>query len=138
MKRLFITAALIPFYLSFSIGEPTNFNNKPKQDKSYTEFFLSVAWVESNWRTYALGKDQDAGIVQITPIRLKDYNQQTGNNYTMQDVYNFQVSKEIFDFYCRGVDYEVAARRWNGGPNGMNKESTVIYWNKVKDALYNN
>ena len=34
-----------------------------------------------------------------------------------------------------GFDWEEIARCWNGGPKGMDKQATIIYWNYVKGFL---
>lgn len=68
-------------------------------------------------------------------------------SYTMHDVYDYHVSKDIAVLYLSywGEEYqrtqhkkpsfEVLARIWNGGPNGWKKHSTVKYWKKVSAEM---
>lgn len=91
----------------------------------------AIGIVEASGDTLAYNEPEQAcGYFQIRPIRLLDYNQRTGHKYKMQDMYNFEISKEIFLFYASylgGTDLELIAKRWNGsGPK------TEIYWDKVK------
>lgn len=37
--------------------------------------------------------------------------------------------------YTPGMDPELVARRWNGGPKGDRKNATLGYWKKVKSHL---
>ena len=41
--------------------------------------------------------------------------------------------------YCRAAvkanDFETMARTWNGGPNGVKKNQTKIYWQGVERAM---
>ena len=44
----------------------------------------------------------------------------------------------MFDIFCEyyGLDTaEEMARCWNGGPRGLDKPATEIYWNKVESEL---
>jgi hypothetical protein len=94
--------------------------------------------IESNNDSTAVGdkhlKRWSHGIAMIRQSRLDDFNKRTGKNYTIKDVYDTIIAKEIFMFYAHG-DNEVTAREWNGGPDGMIKKSTIEYWNKIKEHL---
>ena len=94
----------------------------------------AIIQVESLGDTLAYNmKEEATGAFQIRPIRLRDYNHRTGNNYQIEDCYNFEVSKEIFLYYAQRIgfeDYESIARRWNGSG-----KSTLEYWDKVKSFL---
>ena len=44
----------------------------------------------------------------------------------------------MFDIYCKHYGLTTAeeiARCWNGGPRGMNYQSTSAYWKKVQKGL---
>lgn len=78
-------------------------------------------------------KERAVGAFQIRPARLKDYNRQTGHNYRMEDLFDYNISKEIFLFYAYQIGWrnpQRIARKWNGsGPK------TLVYWKKVKKWL---
>jgi len=100
----------------------------------YKALWDAVSMVESTMDSMAYNASEQAtGIVQIRPIRLKDYNTRTGSRLRLSEMYNTQISKEIFFYYATKyhyTDYETIARRWNG--SGY---MTDIYWGKVKKHL---
>jgi hypothetical protein len=73
-------------------------------------------------------------VAQIRQSRLDDYAKQTGIRYTVKDCFDKEISKSIFMFYAVS-DYETVSRLWNGGTEGMNKKSTIKYWQRVKKLL---
>ena len=94
----------------------------------------AVGIVESSCDTMAYNPEEQAyGYFQIRPIRLLDYNQRTGQQYQLKDMYNFLIAKKIFLFYANQIgdyDLEKIARSWNGsGPK------TKIYWDRVSAYL---
>jgi hypothetical protein len=97
----------------------------------YERLINAVVCVESSGDNMACNLIENAaGAFQIRPIRLLDYNQRTGNNYNMNDCYNFQISRKIFLFYAIRIgypDYESIARKWNGSG-----KTTLDYWKKIK------
>jgi hypothetical protein len=99
----------------------------------FKQLSLAIGMVESSCNTLAYNPIENAvGYYQIRPIRLKDYNNRTGNHYKMKDLYDYNVSKKIFLYYCDliGPDIETISKRWNGtGP------LTISYWNKVRKYL---
>jgi len=100
----------------------------------YDKLIKAVVRVESWGDTLAFNPAEEAlGAFQIRPIRLKDYNQRTGNNYKIEECYNYEFSKEIFLYYAMltlHTDYETIARNWNGSG-----KATLDYWKKVKSHL---
>jgi hypothetical protein len=74
------------------------------------------------------------GIAQIQESRIVDYNASNGTNLSLQDCFDPDISKRIFMFYASG-DNEHIARCWNGGPKGMQRESTIKYWQLIKSHL---
>ena len=90
--------------------------------------------VESAGDTLAFNQLEEAvGAFQIRQIRLLDYYQRTGINYTIEECYNFNISKEVFLYYARLTgyqDYETIARNWNGSG-----DATLDYWKKIKSNL---
>ena len=77
------------------------------------------------------------GIGQIQYSRVREFNQQTGKNYTHNDMFDPVKAREVFDHYAaKSNNEEHIIRCWNGGePNGIKKKSTIKYWNKVKSRL---
>jgi len=101
---------------------------------AYERLVNAVIMVESAGDTLAYNQLEEAvGAFQIRQIRLLDYYQRTGINYTIEECYNFNISKEIFLYYARQTgyqDYETIARNWNGSGN-----ATLDYWEKIKSNL---
>ena len=58
--------------------------------------------------------------------------------FTYQDRWNRYKSIKMFEIYCKHYNletYEQIARCWNGGPYGINKPATTVYWEKVKNQI---
>ena len=119
-----------PVYTTFLIFQKPSLNQ-------FEVLFRASCIVESSGNRFAYNYAEEAtGIVQIRPVRLREYNRLTGSHYTMLDVYDPAISREIFMYYARIIqDPESIARQWNGGPRGMQKKSTIKYWNKIKKHL---
>lgn len=88
-------------------------------------------------------KDDCAGILQITPVCVKQCNiwlklEKSKKRYTLKDRYDKEKSLEMFYMYQAHYnpsnDVERAIRIWNGGP-GYKKRSTQRYYNKVMSYL---
>lgn len=109
------------------------------------EFFDAIRFVESTDGRY-LG-DQDGGTVygpyQISFAYLQDANEYLGTNYTLcQAIDDDAVAVAVMCGYWnrylpkdREVTYEILARIHNGGPKGYEMESTLPYWEKVKERM---
>jgi hypothetical protein len=87
----------------------------------------------------AVGSALDIGPLQITPIRLADYNKRTGNNYSHSDCFKWQVSREIFLYYANQIgiskdNWEQISRRWNRAYEWQD-EKGAAYWMKVTKHL---
>ena len=97
----------------------------------YAPLIKAITWVETKDGLFLYNPEEQAtGYFQIRPIRLQDYNSRTGKMYTMNDLYDYNISKEIFLYYTQGRSYERVAKSWNGsGPK------TIDYWKKVKAVL---
>ena len=98
---------------------------------------VPIAQVESNGNPCAYNKAEDAaGCMQIRPITVKEA-QRLGLNFTLDDRWDCEKSKALFvaiQIVKGRTDPEEMARCWNGGPRGMQKESTLHYWEAVKKA----
>ncbi len=100
----------------------------------YKKLIHAIGMIETRHDTLAYNPvEQAAGYFQIRPIRLEDYNRRTGNNYTMNDLFDYSISEKIFLYYAVKTgpyNFERIAMNWNGsGPK------TIYYWNRVKKYL---
>ena len=115
---------------------------EPTWEDGWKDFIPALVQVESKSNPNALGNNNDRGILQITPILVKEVNRISGLAYTHDDAWDPEKSIEMFYIiarkYCPEHDFEKMARIWNGGPKGHTKECTIIYWNKVKNELDRN
>ncbi len=84
------------------------------------------------------------GWLQIQPIMVAEVNriaklQKLEQRFTLQDRLDRTKSHLMFRIYVSyhavGASDKVIAQRWNGGPRGDEKSSTVAYWDKVKKHL---
>lgn len=101
---------------------------------------LAMMAVESGNNPTAVGVRGESGPLQISQCVLDDVNRIYSLNYTMKDCLNQIVSVHIAKLYLsywvgRDGTAEQYARVWNGGPEGMAKESTTVYWLKVKKEM---
>ena len=107
--------------------------------------------VESNYDVNAINISENAvGILQIRPILVDDVNRIINKDYHFKykDRYDVQKSVEMCANYLMHYhnkyvtynpntemsDYEICARLWNGGYEGLkrNPNATNKYWSKVK------
>lgn len=116
------------------------------------EFFIELLAllisVESGGDVNAVGDNGMAyGQLQIHPGYIECVNRIAGTSFTHKDAFHPVKSRYMTVVYIRhyGARYkritgreptmEVLARIHNGGPDGWKKESTDVYWNKVKRLL---
>jgi hypothetical protein len=79
----------------------------------YEDIWQAVCMEESNMDPNAYNPLEEAtGISQIRPIRLEEYNKLTGKNYTMKDMFNPLISKEIFMFYASSYGSYYSKVEW--------------------------
>ena len=82
-------------------------------------------------------KEHSVGCLQIRPIMVREVNRLlkrrgSSKRFKLKDRWNRQKSIEMFLVYTHTIHtLEAKARMWNGGPNGMNKTTTIKYWRKV-------
>lgn len=129
---------LFIFIVLFSIGLRVSAPNiealvivKSPPIEPYKKLIYAIGMVESKFDTLAYNPvEKAAGYFQIRPIRLEDYNNRTGNKYTMKDMFNYEIAEKIFLYYAVQIgpyDFEKIARRWNGSGS-----RTTYYWNTIK------
>lgn len=94
--------------------------------------------IESSNNPKAFNKKENAaGIIQIRPIMLKEINSLFGyEKYSLEDRWDVDKSFEMFKLFQvtfnPSLSFEIGSRMWNGGRQGHTKESTLIYWHKIK------
>jgi len=94
----------------------------------YESIWEAVCEVESKNDPTAYNEKENAvGIAQIRPIRIRDYNERTGKNYSLDEMYDPVKSKEVFMYFAQKLQNPSRIiRKWNGsGP------MTLIYMEKV-------
>jgi hypothetical protein len=105
----------------------------------FKALLTSIAWVESSGNPNALNqKEMAVGLLQVRQVRVDDYNMRTGKSYTLNEMYDTIMAKEVFLYYAsqsHPSNLEEISRNWNGGQRGMKKQSTLEYWKKVKKNL---
>lgn len=100
----------------------------------------AIIYVESRGDVNAYNAKENAvGCLQIRPIMLREVNRLLGyNKYKLTDRWNKVKSIEMFNVIKQNTTNptnEKLARNWNGGWNGYKKQSTLKYWQKVKEQL---
>ncbi len=100
----------------------------------FNKLASAVAMVETGSDTLAYNPlEQAAGIYQIRPIRLIEYNRQTGSRLSRKDLFDYNTSRKIFLYFADQIgpyNLELIARRWNGSG-----KLTTNYWNRIKHYL---
>ena len=133
MARMFNFSTSVALACNSCIGETMN----PIPYIIALILSVPIAQVESNGNPCAYNKAEDAaGCMQIRPIMAKEA-QRLGLNFTLDDRWDCEKSKALFvaiQIVKGRTDPEEMARCWNGGPRGMQKESTLHYWEAVKKA----
>ena len=123
-----------------------------KKKTNWEHFIDAVIDVESGGDDSAYNKRERAvGCLQIRPIAVREVNRLlegygVDGKYTLDDRYDRGRSIEMFSIMAEEVEccefisedefFEIVARRWNGGPRGARKKSTIKYWEKVKLSYY--
>lgn len=111
--------------LTVEITEPVN---------PFGKLIYAIGMVETKLDTLAFNPEEKAvGYFQIRPIRLRDYNERTGSNYKLKDMYDYDKAEKVFMYYASQIgpyNFEKIAKNWNGSG-----KKTRIYWNKVRKLL---
>jgi hypothetical protein len=107
---------------------------------SYHPLVNAVYIWESRCNPLAFNENEQAyGGFQIRAGKLKDYNDANGTNYTLEDCYNYELSKKIFLYFTNHTlagkpippkSWEQTAKDWNGSG-----KMTINYWEEVKKRI---
>lgn len=110
------------------------FMAEPLPVEPFASLMYAIAMVETAGNVNAYNPVEEAvGIFQIRPVRVKDYNIRTGSSYELADMFDYEISKEVFLYYASRTgpyNFEQIAKNWNGSGPG-----TIIYWERVKAYL---
>ena len=123
--------------------------NVEQKSNPNNNILKAITEVESKGNLRAVGdknlKDKAYGPLQIRQPVLDDVNKYYKTMYTVDHLTNQVHSEDIFNKYIdiyatkKRLGHEPTpedkARIWNGGPNGFRKNTTLAYWNKVKEKL---
>lgn len=106
---------------------------KDGRDYDWEIFTQALIWVESKGDSKAVGKNNDIGVLQFTPILIEDVNRILGRDvYTLEDRLDSLKSVEMFniiqDHYNPQHDYHLALKIWNG-------KAPLSYHRKVMDKF---
>ncbi len=134
------------FYILLNVGlflTTSSSNGKhPRMNvvRSIPNLIDAIIYVESRGDVKAYNAKENAvGCLQIRPIMLREVNRLLGyNKYKLEDRWNKAKSIEMFNIikqHTTNPTNEKLARNWNGGWNGYKKQSTLKYWQKVKEQL---
>jgi hypothetical protein len=139
MKNTFKKIVFIAFLLTFAFkafapASESLMVLKTSPFEPYKSLIHAIGMVETQFDTLAYNPLEGAvGYFQIRPIRLEDYNNRTGNVYSMNDLFNYKISEKIFLYYATEIgpyNFERIAKTWNGSG-----KSTVLYWDQVRKFL---
>ena len=128
------------FMLNLGLFLATSSSGVVRTIPKTTSLIDAIMYVESRGDTNAHNIKEDAvGCLQIRPIMLREVNRLLGyNKYNLFDRWSKSKSIEMFEIIRQNTPNptdEILARNWNGGWNGYKKQSTLKYWNKVKQQL---
>lgn len=100
--------------------------------RPYERLVQAVVAVESNGNPWAYNPDgESVGAFQIRQCKLDEFNNLTGKNYQLEDMFRYEKAKEVFIYFaCESLDFEYLARKWNGSGSLTDK-----YWELVKQKL---
>lgn len=147
MKKLFLVSLFI-FSLGCNLNNPiTEFDIEeiPEEVEEVTEwdvFVEALIQVESEGNPFAVGKTNDLGILQITPIYVKDVNRILGEErFTLDCRADIDKSLEMFEiyqsYYNPDKDINRAIKLHNPGAGSDYREKILSKINGLKHYLNN-
>lgn len=94
--------------------------------------------VESRGNSRAVGSCDDVGVLQITPIYLREVNRICGEErYVLEDRYDSTKSVEMFNIYQqhhnKKADIVRAARLHNPKAGSKYVDSVMFHYNRIKE-----
>lgn len=139
MSEYFKKIVLVAFLLLSALRAfaPTNrtlviFTAAPEEP--FKKLIYAIGMVETKFDTLSYNPvEEAAGYFQIRPIRVLDYNQRTGSRYSLNDMFDYNISEKVFLYYASQIgpyNFERIAKKWNGSG-----KITIEYWDQVKKHL---
>lgn len=110
---------------------------------SWNPIIKAIAMVESTNNPKAIGRGGSVGLLQITPVLVRECNnilkeKKSTKRYSLKDRLDSTKSVEMFILYQEKYNpsrnIEKAIRLWNGGPR-YSVKGTQRYFNKVRKHL---
>jgi hypothetical protein len=100
----------------------------------FADLMYATAMVETMGNILAYNEFENAvGIFQIRQVRIDDFNRRTGLNYRLVDMFNPQLSEQVFLYFASlygPYELEKISKAWNGsGPR------TELYWKRIRKYL---
>ena len=104
-----------------------------QENDDWEDFTKALIWVESKGDSKAVGSNNDVGVLQITPVLLRDCNRILEMEiFKLEDRLDSLKSVEMFniiqDHYNPQHDYHWALKLWNSG-------APLSYHRKVMDKF---
>ena len=133
IQKTLMLILFLPFtFQSISPGNNCFFILKASPICPYEDIWKAICIVETNADSTRYNPLEDAvGIAQIRDIKLREFNEGTGKNYRLEQMYSIEKSREVFMYHTTLFQSEVdIIKRWNGsGPK------TDEYYKKVQAIL---
>ena len=109
----------------------------------WDKLILAIAFTESRFNPTARGAHEDTGILQITPIYVKEINRLHGTDYTINDAFDIKKSIEMYElmqaYYNPTKDKELAIYLHNKGENYkkavLNNLAIIENYEQIRKAL---
>lgn len=100
MKKPALIITIILF-LSFNLSHEVQEKEFEMEEVTDWDIMIeALIHIESGGDQYAIGKSNDVGILQITPIYVREVNRILGDNvYSLHERTNIQKSLEMFEVY---------------------------------------
>jgi hypothetical protein len=135
--KILLTLLFSFFFLTIKTSEANITNQALRKSiirNNYERLAIAVYLQESSGNPNAIGAANDVGLYQITPCRLENFNRLTGKNYSLNDRFNPEISREIFNYYAHKIgieNLEKIARKWNRSSKWQD-EKGLKYWKLVE------
>jgi hypothetical protein len=135
LKKIVLVAFL--FLSALKAFAPTNRTLvifTPAPEEPFKKLIYAIGMVETKFDTLSYNPVEEAvGYFQIRPIRVLDYNQRTGSRYSLNDMFDYNISEKVFLYYASQIgpyNFEQIAKKWNGSG-----KITFEYWDQVRKHL---
>lgn len=134
---LFWLALMIVLFIASLPSKPERVDEPPPRIDTceiihltvWDEFIEALILVESGGNASAMGRTNDVGVLQITPIMVAEANRLTGKGYVLADRLSRERSIELFNdvqaHYNPTMDFRKACKVWNPGAGEWYYERTM-------------